>query len=153
MTMEDIKKQVLVKKIKDIQSAPDIWNNWCREFDIGLEDCVLLFPEKVNENTKYFLMNIELLMRKRKYKRTHIIVFDNEILRMLPNGIENCTAHIGNESEMNKVVLLYSLFEFSNRLYICSLSIPDGRMGEQMKKKEYHCSIEEIVKIGIFRLG
>lgn len=142
----------LVQNIETAKMGKKVWENWIKEMKISKEDCVLVFPHTDRTFNEIFIRYLMVFKEKRNYKGAVLIFSEkNEEAKGLLDDIKD-RSFIVSEKQIESVIKLFGLYEFSNRLIVCSLDKPDGRMGKRMLEKDMDYSLEEIIRVGVFRI-
>jgi hypothetical protein len=128
-----------------------IWKKIKAELKIPDKSGILLFPPIEREISTVFLRYIEQLVSSKGYTNVYILTADEWIKENAASFSSNI-AEVKNlsEYESNCLMTYYSLVEFSNRFYVCSITEPEGRLGEVLI--ENAIPLDEIVCAGVYRM-
>lgn len=136
---------------EQIRCGMALWNVIKEELKIQDSGCVLLFSESERDNNLVFLKYSELLTKHKGYSGIYILSLDEWVI---DNAALYCRDVVAtkqlSEYETDCLLKYYSLLEFSNRFYVCSVTQPEGRLGEVLIERGI--PIDEIVCAGIYRV-
>ena len=136
---------------RQLRNGISIWNKIKIELRIPNSSCVLLFPSADRDVNTIFLRYISWLVERKKYEGAYVLAADEWVTKNAPlfSGSVSGTMQL-SEYESDCLVKYYALIEFSNRFYVCSITEPEGRLGELLI--ENSIPLEEIVCAGVYRL-
>jgi hypothetical protein len=143
---------IFIENIENAKKGMEYWHKLKNELTLGDNECVLLFPSINREINYTCLLYLNQLLKHRHYENAVILCIDKSIIK----NAKRFSSNIRKVVEISRddaicLMKYYSLFEFSNRFFICSLDEPEGRMGELLLEK-WKFPMHEMVCVGIYRI-
>ena len=100
-----------------------------------------------------FLKYVSEFMEDKKYRHAVLIFSENhDDYTGILESLDHSLVFDAPKAEIEAVMKLYSLYPFSDRLVVCSLEIPEGRMGMRTLKCGLDCTLDDIARAGIYRI-
>jgi len=141
----------LNEAVSQVQNGVKIWEK--TKIELGIQDnsCVLLFSKQDRDVNEVFLKYLQQFVERKNYTSAYILSVDEWVV----NNVTTYSKSVGavkqlSEYDTSCLLKYYSLMEFSNRFYVCSITEPEGRLGELLIDKEI--PLDEIVCAGVYRM-
>ena len=143
----------LSENIELVKNGKKIWEKWISELNLSNRDCVLIFPENDISSNMVFLKYVSEFMENRKYQHAALIFSESHSdYEKILESIDHSLVFDAPKAEVKAVMKLYSLYPFSDRLVVCALEIPEGRMGMRTLECGLDCTLDDIARAGIYRI-
>ena len=128
------------------------WETLKKELSINNNECVLLFPTFDEEVNYISLLYMNQLLSGRFFEKAVILAVDSKVVEFSHLFSDNIRKSIVIDQERaTELTQCYSVLEFSNRFFVCSLDKPNGRMGRVLKEK-FNYEIEMLICVGIYKI-
>lgn len=144
--------QDMKKNIDLASQGRDFWINLVEANKLGGRDYVLLMPSYESEINYYGLVHLDAFLQKVGSNKCLLLVCNDRVKDLAYHFTEKAIEVINvSRSDAEKIMKLYSLYNFTDKLIVLSLDEPAGRSGKYMVGKK-GITLEDMVAIGIYGL-
>lgn len=149
--MDEI-KVLINNKLNNAFSGREDYLEIKKKYKIGNEDFIILMPSEDMEVNLYVLLYLSQFKERHSDSKIFILTDQRMVLKLHQVTESNHLSEIIEipNNQMQNLIDLYTLYQFTDKLIIASLDLPKGRTIKNLVGKK-NITKEEIVSIAILR--
>lgn len=135
--MQELEREELAKR------GRKIWLSFVQEHNISNAEYVIIMPTDNRGYNESALLYLKRFLDKRGVKKAWILTYDPWVMEQQEEYCNYAQFVQWDKEDIQAVIQLYCLYEFSPNIVIASLEQPAGRMGEGIVGKK-SLSLQEV---------